>query len=307
MRKLQTLTCLFLLSWLTHGSAWADGIDLIADANKCKDTPPQGREGPRGPAGPTGPTGITSGGTGPTGPAGPTGPSGPVGPIGPDGVQGPAGPAGSTGRTGFTGPTGVSPRGPTGGTGPTGSTGRTGFTGPTGSTGATGATGGTGGTGPTGPTGATGATGGTGLTGDIGFNTYINSYNDIAAETTGNYNVVFGNTTVSDGIVNLGGSPEQFQVPNTGIYNIGWTLTLQQNVASSFTITLINVTTGLPILPNPNTIQEFEDSENGTETISGQTIAALAANDIIMLQITTTSETTYQVINPTLFINQIAE
>jgi hypothetical protein len=92
---------------------------------------PQGPVGSTGPPGATGPTGPAStvpgppGATGPTGPTGATGSQGPKGDTGATGPQGPTGPAstvpGPPGSTGATGPQG--PAGTTGAQGPTGATG----------------------------------------------------------------------------------------------------------------------------------------------------------------------------------------
>lgn len=153
--------------------------------------------------------------------------SGAPGAVGLTGATGATGaPGGATGNTGATGSAGV-----TGATGPccTGVTGASGATGRTGATGSAGATGATGSAGATGASGATGATGaaGTGLLTTFGNFYALMPPNNSATVAVGAA-VQFPNNGPAIGVTRNGASPSQFVLPNIGIYEVTWQVSVNE-------------------------------------------------------------------------------
>ncbi|WP_424141320.1 BclA C-terminal domain-containing protein, partial [Sporosalibacterium faouarense] len=177
------------------------------------------------------------------------------------------------------------PTGPTGDTGPTGATGDTGPTGPTGPTGATGPTGPTGvtgPTGPTGPTGATGATGPTGATGDTGpTGSGLNSYGYVYqlatignATVAGGADVPFSNNGPLAGGVSHTAGTTTVTVPNTGDYEIIYSVNITAGVGASIAIAVNGtVDTSTPVT-----------ALVATGEVTGHAILSLAAGDVLTLR-----------------------
>lgn len=110
------------------------------------------------------------------------------------------------------------------------------------------------------------------------------------------------------GIVHpVNGNTTQFQVLNTGLYLITWTLsgTSTTDEGESVTTRLFNVTTGTTIHPDPATrTRAFPDAPF---SISAQTIVRLPAGTIVQLRVDHSDEdATLIIANPTFTITEIS-
>lgn len=110
------------------------------------------------------------------------------------------------------------------------------------------------------------------------------------------------------GIVHpVGGNTTQFQVLNTGLYLITWTLSGVTDSVDGEDVTtrLFNVTTNNTINPNPATrTHAFTDAPF---TVSAQTIVRLPAGTIVQVRIDRTDEAATLIIgNPTFTITEIS-
>lgn len=166
--------------------------------------------------------------------------------------------------------------------------------------------------GATGSAGATGATGSAGATGSLIFS-YASSYDVDDPNQLGNSAILFPNPNVTPvGINNPPNPPgtdfSEFQIVNSGIYHITWTVTLQnEGFAQPISVVLTDGIT--PYTPNP--FQMLSVPGGSTETpaasfVSGQTTLNLLANDIVQLQIIPAPSATLSVVDCTFTITQIA-
>lgn len=151
--------------------------------------------------------------------------------------------------------------------------------------------------GPTGPTGATGAIGGAGVPGvsqSLADN-YSSSYDDgtISFSIASTYADTGGIPFLSENIIPpvgithpVNADSSIFQVNNSGVYHITWTVTFQTAGTSSIIqVQLADVTTlpGTPFPPTPFE-QIFISGENDYSFVTGQTTLNLSAGDQIQLQ-----------------------
>lgn len=201
--------------------------------------------------------------------------------------------------------------GPTGPAGDPGASGATGVTGATGATGETGATGLAGPVGPPGPPGFPGEPGATGATGATG----AGAINVFGGYFTGNFTFVTNPAPIpfiADQVPPVGGIVHpflgdfaQFQLPNTGTYEIQWIVPYIPDGAINdvISIALLNVTTATFYLPNP-----MEATLNGTgalDTLSGSAFITATAGDVISLTIGFALGAQVSVVAPSIQIKQI--
>lgn len=214
--------------------------------------------------------------------SGATGATGATGAKGATGATGAAGAHGATGATGCTGATGAT--GAHGATGSTGAHGATGATGPAG--GATGATGAHGATGVNGNTGATGATGPAGVFTSEYASASANLQRFMLATAAP---IQFANSVATGpGITHpVSGNSSEFQVSQTGIYLVSWTVNIEWDGAprNLIELNLFNVTTNNVLFASQQTFDLITVGASRFDVMSGQILVPLNANDIIALRI----------------------
>jgi hypothetical protein len=159
--------------------------------------------------------------------------------------------------------------------------------------------------GPPGPPGPQGPAG----TGTLAAN-YASAFSigtqDVTS-TVSPYAILFNTNQVPPkGIVHPVANTAQFQVLQAGVYLITWTLSLTINNETEDTaqIILFDVTTNSAINPNPQQNQFVDD--NDSQSVSGQTIVSLPANEVIELQLAFDAPMLFQITSPTFTITQIA-
>lgn len=219
-------------------------------------------------------------------PPGPIGPKGPKGDTGVTGAIGQQGVTGTIGATGLTGATGTPCTGPTGPTGVTGVIGATGLTGPTG---------------PAGAVGITGASGVTGTTGSTGTQllAYGHFYNQTRYSLTcggSNFNILQLSAN-SPAILNeVLVAPNGAQVQIAGVYQIDWYVGANSNSCTKIKVG-VSVNNTNVLVPGSEYIGSLNPLNYPVQSISGQTIIALNAGDIIHVAIDKVSTQTGVIIS----------
>jgi len=105
----------------------------------------------------------------------------------------------------------------------------------------------------------------------------------------------------------VGPNTAQFQVLNSGIYLITWTLNGVTSMDDTVNVRLFNVSTNTAIHPDPQ--ETVDTTANIIFSISGQTIVRLAATRIIELRLNhsnTDPTATLTLLNPTFTITEIS-
>lgn len=129
---------------------------------------------------------------------------------------------------------------------------------------------------------------------------------------TGNVVDFQTNYFVPVGIVHptLSGGTTEFAVLNTGTYFITFNLSFETNTPLALVSAhLVNLTTGLPLLPDPfvqkNNVSEILLQADSPGNLAGQTIAVLPAGSIIQLQLSQNINSIINVTSPVFTITQI--
>lgn len=110
----------------------------------------------------------------------------------------------------------------------------------------------------------------------------------------------------------VSGDDSQFKILESGVYLIGWTLSMKENAQTitRVSIQLWNTTLGQAIGPDPFQIEELVDGAELFDVVSGQTIVKLSKETILQLRLQATlldvEPANLLVFNPTLFIMKIA-
>lgn len=157
-----------------------------------------------------------------------------------------------------------------------------------------------------GPAGLTGPTGPQGSTGPAITSSYVSANGAAQTQTIMSRPVSFDLPDIAKlNIIHPAGPPPDnsaFKIVNTGIYLIGWNVSLANFTTSEQVF--IGVDLNFSLVPSTrelvNLVTPF------FSVISGQTILPLAAGDIIQLQITHFTSSTIEVENPSFIITQIA-
>ena len=134
-----------------------------------------------------------------------------------------------------------------------------------------------------------------------------------AVEATGDTLVDFTiNNFTPVGIIHpFAGDDSQFQVLNTGLYLITWTMSvtaLIQSEVDTFNVQLFNVTAGAAIPPDPMVTTTLDFLVGPvTFPLSAQTIVPLTAGDVVQLRINHANEDQVLTISsPTFTITEIS-
>ncbi|CCB87035.1 MULTISPECIES: hypothetical protein [Parachlamydia] len=154
--------------------------------------------------------------------------------------------------------------------------------------------------GPRGPTGEPGAQGQS-LSLSSG---YASSYGDLQVLNSGNYFPLhFNHARVTPAHIAhpFNHNDTLFQVQKDGIYLIGWTFILSNDVDDIVSLGLQNVTHMINIHPFPQ--METHLAANQTKVLSGQTIALLQAKTVVQFEIL--SQEGNLKVSPSLIVMQI--